>query len=346
MAKRVGILTGGGDAPGLNAVIRGITYPLIQNNYEVLGFHLGWKGVLENDYETLTIKKVFDIHRAGGTILGSSRTNVYKRENGVAIVKKNYKKLNLDALIAVGGDDTLGVAYKLSTEGLNVIGVPKTIDNDVNATDYTFGFDTAINRVMEMMDWLHTTTKAHRRVMVVEVMGRTAGWITLHGGIAGGAHFILIPEEPFDVDELAGKIKKAYKQNGYAVIAVAEGADDPKLRAHILHSAEKDEFGHSQLWSGIGIGKVLAKELRDRTGLETRAVVLGHLQRGGSPSAFDRVLGTRFGVKAAQLVLKEKYGYMVSLSGASIKNVSLKEAASNVRHVTKERYTTAKIFFG
>ncbi|MCK5223281.1 6-phosphofructokinase [Candidatus Calescamantes bacterium] len=346
MTKRIGILTGGGDAPGLNAVIRGVTYPLIQAGFEVIGFHLGWKGILEQDYEVLTLERVNDIHRQGGTILGSSRTNVYKRENGVELVKQAYKETGLQALIAVGGDDTLGVASKLSDDGLNVIGVPKTIDNDVNATDYTFGFDTAINRVMETLDWLHTTTKAHRRVMVVEIMGRTAGWITLHGGIAGGAHFILIPEMDFDIDDFAKEVQIAYKKNNYLIIAVAEGADDPKLRAHIMHSAEKDEFGHAQLWSGIGIGEVLAKEIGDRTGLETRAVVLGHLQRGGNPSAFDRVLGTRFGVKAAELVKEKNWGKMVALKGSTIGTSPLADAITTLKHVTEERYNDASIFFG
>ena len=344
--KRVGILTGGGDAPGLNAVIRGVTYPLIQQGYEVIGYHAGWKGILENDYEILTIDRVYDIHRQGGTILKSSRTNIYKRENGVQIVKDNFKKDKLHALIAVGGDDTLGVAYKLYKDGLNIVGVPKTIDNDVNATDYTFGFDTAINRVMETLDWLHTTTKSHGRVMVIEIMGRTAGWIALHGGMAGGAHFILIPEFPFDIDELAEDVKKAHEKHGYVIVAVAEGAEEPKLKAHIMHSAEKDEFGHTQLWSGIGVGKVLANELKDRTGLETRSTVLGHLQRGGMPSAFDRVLGTRFGVRAAHLVMEKKWGYMVSLQGSGIGYVKLEDAVSNLKHVTEDRYNTAKLFFG
>lgn len=344
--KRIGILTGGGDAPGLNAVIRGITYPLVQSGYEVIGYHAGWKGILENDYEILNIEKTTDIQRQGGTILKSSRTNVYKRENGVERVKANFKKDDLHALIAVGGDDTLGVAYKLYEDGLNIVGVPKTIDNDVNATDYTFGFDTSINRVMETLDWLHTTTKSHGRVMVVEIMGRTAGWIALHGGIAGGAHFILIPEFPFDIDELAKEVLKAHKKHGYVIIAVAEGAEEPKLKRHIMHSQEKDDFGHAQLWSGIGIGKVLANELKDRTNLETRSTVLGHLQRGGSPSAFDRVLGTRFGVKAAQLIFEEKWGYMVSLQGSGIGFVTLKDAVSQLKYVSEERYNTAKIFFG
>ncbi len=346
MGKRIGLLTGGGDAPGLNAVIRGAAYPLIRKGYEVLGFHLGWKGMLEKDFEVLTIEKIADIHRFGGTILGSSRTNVYKKENGVEIVKKNFKDIPIDALIAIGGDDTLGVAAKLFTDGVNVVGVPKTIDNDVNGTDYTFGFDTAINRVMETLDWLHTTTKAHRRVMVVEIMGRTAGWITLHGGIAGGAHLILIPEVPFDIDEVAAQVKEAHKKNGYCIVAVAEGAEEPKLKAHIMRSQEKDEFGHAQLWSGIGIGEVMARELNDRTGLETRALVLGHLQRGGNPSAFDRVLGTRFGVRAAECVMNEEWGKMVSLKGSDIGTVPLQDALAALKHVTNERYGTAKIFFG
>lgn len=344
--KIIGVLTGGGDAPGLNAVIRGIVYAGKQAGFKVYGFHEGWKGILEKDYTELKIKDVENIHTIGGTVLGSSRTNVYKRENGEEIVKKNFKDLGLHCLIATGGDDTLGVAEKLNKAGVNMIGVPKTIDNDVNATDYTFGFDTAINRVAETLSWLHTTTKSHRRVTIVEIMGRHAGWIALHGGIAGGAHFILIPEEKFDTDELCEAIEERHKNHLYTIVAVAEGAEDPKLQKHIMHTAEKDDFGHVQLGTGIGIAEVLKNEISDRTDLETRHLVLGHLQRGGRPSAFDIVLGTRFGVRAIELVEKKEFGKMVALRGNEIIAVDLKEGVGELKTVPKHRFDMAKLFFG
>ena len=346
MAKNIiGLLTGGGDAPALNAVIRGITYKGIEKGYKVFGFHSGWKGMLEKDYEELDIDRVKDIHREGGTILGSSRTNVYKIENGPEIVKKNIKDLSIFCLIAIGGDDTLGVAAKLHEDGIKVVGVPKTIDNDVSGTDYTFGFDTAINRVCETLDWLHTTTRSHHRVMVVEIMGRNSGWVALHGGIAGGAHFILIPEEPFDVDELCKKIKKQYARDGYTIVAVAEGAKDPKLSKHIMRAELKDDFGNVVFSKGIGIAMVLANEIEDRAGLETRHVVLGHLQRGGRPSAFDRVLGTRFGVKIIELIDRGEFGGMVSLKGTEMVSVPLERGVKEKKMVSPERYETAKVFF-
>ncbi|MCK4667999.1 6-phosphofructokinase [Candidatus Dependentiae bacterium] len=344
--KIIGILTGGGDAPGLNAVIRGIVYAGKQKGYKIYGFYEGWRGILDKNYEELNIKKVEGIHTRGGTILGSSRTNIYKRENGPETVKKNFKDLGLHALIAVGGEDTLGVANKLFKGGLNVVGVPKTIDNDVNATDYTFGFDTAINRVAETLSWLHTTTESHRRVMVVEVMGRHAGWITLHGGLAGGAHFILIPEEPFDTDELCKKILKRHKNHNYTIVAVAEGAEDPGLRRHIMHAAETDDFGHVQLGTGIGICEVLKNEIEDRTKLETRHLVLGHLQRGGRPSAFDIVLGTRYGVRVIDLIDEGGFGKMVALRESKIKFVELEEGVGELKTVPKKEYDLAKLFFG
>jgi 6-phosphofructokinase 1 len=344
--KIIGILTGGGDAPALNAVIRGITYKGIKSGFTIYGFHLGWKGMLEKDYEELTIEKVSDIHREGGTILGSSRTNVFKKERGPEIIEENIKELGLYCLVAIGGDDTLGVAAKLYEKGINVVGVPKTIDNDVEATDYTFGFDTAINRVCETLDWLHTTTKSHRRVMVVEIMGRHSGWITLHGGIAGGAHFILIPEEPFDTDQLCEQIKKRHETQLYTIVAVAEGAKDPKLDKHIMRAELRDEFGNVVFSKGIGIGMVLANEIGDRTGFETRHVVLGHLQRGGRPSAFDRVLGTRFGAKVIELIENQEFGKMVALKGTEILPVPLQDAINKRKQVPLPRFETAKIFFG
>lgn len=345
--KRIGILTGGGDAPGLNAVIRAVTVAAIDSGYEVIGFLRGWAGALKKEYRVLTKEDVNDIHRQGGTILFSSRTNVAKVENGFEILKKNLEELNVYCLIASGGEDTLGVAKQLHDAGGRVVGVPKTIDNDVNATDYTFGFDTAINRVMETLDWLHTTTKAHQRVMVVEIMGRQTGWIALHGGIAGGAHYIAIPEVPFDIEEIAELCKKRWERGEkYAIVAISEGAEDQKLTRKIQHSAEKDPFGHVQLGTGKGIGEVVADELEERTGIETRSIVLGHLQRGGDPSAFDRVLGTRLGVKVVEMIDREEFGMMAALHGGETVSVPLADAVGELKTVPIERYQVARQFFG
>jgi len=367
--KRIGILTGGGDAPGLNAVIRAVTVAAEGSGYEVVGFLRGWAGALEKEYCFLTnkntkdstkkvrgadgeereipVKSVNDIHRTGGTILFSSRTNVAKVPNGLDTVKKNLEELGIYCLIASGGEDTLGIAKKLHDAGGKVVGVPKTVDNDVNATDYTFGFDTAINRVMETLDWLHTTTKAHQRIMVVELMGRHAGWIALHGGIAGGAHYIGIPEVPFDTEEIAELCKKRWAQGEkYAIVAIAEGCEDPKLTKKVQHSAERDPFGHVQLGTGKGVGEVLADELEERTGIETRSIVLGHLQRGGNPSAFDRVLGTRLGVKVVAMIDKGEFGMMAAMQGGEMVSVLLADAIGELKTVPAQRYEVAKKFFG
>ncbi|MBD3278551.1 MAG: ATP-dependent 6-phosphofructokinase [Candidatus Aegiribacteria sp.] len=343
----IGLLTGGGDAPGLNAVIRGITVRARKNGHKVTGFLRGWKGAIENEYVELDLKRVGDIHMEGGTILLSSRTNPYKVENGIQSIEETYDEQDLDCLIAMGGEDTLGVANGLTKEGLNVIGVPKTIDNDLSATDFTFGFDTAINYVMKALDMLHTTARSHERVIVVEIMGRHAGWIALHGGMAGGAHVILTPEEEFDTDEVCRLLEKRYEEgNSYAIVAVAEGAIDQDLQRHVMHSAEKDAFGHVQLGTGIGIGEVLKNEIADRTDLETRHVILGHVQRGGSPTAFDRVLGTRLGVKAVEMAEQKEYGKMAALRGNSLIAVDLQEAVGTLKTVPKEQLETAKLFFG
>jgi ATP-dependent phosphofructokinase / diphosphate-dependent phosphofructokinase len=345
--KRIGILTGGGDAPGLNAVIRAVTTTALDSGYEVVGFERGWAGLLEKTYRILKKEDVADIHREGGTILFSSRTNVAKVPNGFETAKKNLEELEIYCLVAIGGEDTLGVARQLHDEGGRVVGAPKTIDNDVNATDYTFGFDTAINRAMEAMDRLHTTAKAHQRVMVVEIMGRHAGWMALHGGIAGGAHYIAIPESPFDIDEIAEICKARYAAgNKYAMVAIAEGAEDPKLLKAVQHSAEMDSFGHVQLGTGRGIGEVVAEEIEERTGLETRHSILGHLQRGGEPTAFDRVLGTRLGVKVTDLIDAGEFGKMAALCGGEIVGVPLADAVGELKTVPLPRYELAKRFFG
>ncbi|HID96059.1 MAG TPA: 6-phosphofructokinase [Candidatus Latescibacteria bacterium] len=345
--KKIGILTGGGDAPGLNAVIRGATVKGIKEGYEVIGFRLGWAGTLNKDYQPLTLSDVEDIHRQGGTILGSSRTNPAKLEDGLQKVKNNLEELDIYALIASGGEDTLGVANKLYGLGVRVVGVPKTIDNDLSATDYTFGFDTAINRVMEALDRLHTTAKSHQRVMVVEIMGRHSGWMALYGGIAGGAHMILLPEEEFDYQDVCDLIKRRYDEgNKYAIIAVAEGSVCPQLEKE-GQEAPRDDFGHVVFTKRKrGVAEILADKIEEVTGIETRQVVLGHLQRGGDPSAFDRVLATRLGVKAVEMIRDGEFGRMASIRGDQVVSVSLEEAVGRLKTVDEGRYELAKLFFG
>jgi len=332
MKKAVGILTGGGDAPGLNAVIWAVVKKGKEKGIEVIGIKDGWKGLIDKDSEVLTVDKVGDIYREGGTILGTSRTNPFKVEGGVDKVAENIKALGLHALIAVGGEDTLGVAQKLYQErGLPMVGVPKTIDNDLSATDYTFGFDTAINIITESLDRLHTTAKSHHRVMVVEIMGRHAGWMALYGGFSGGAHIIILPEEPFDLEEICQKIKERKAQGkDYTIVAVAEGAVPKEGQSFVTQAQGTDAFGHIRLG---GIAKALEKEIQKRTGIETRNVILGHLQRGGAPSAFDRILGVRLGMKAVDIVVEEKFGYMAALKGTEIIAVSLQEAVGKLKVV-------------
>jgi len=343
--ERVGILTGGGDCPGLNAVIRGVVRKAAQHNIKVVGIKNGWKGLITVDTMDLDLKTVDDIVSKGGTILGTSRTNPYKNKEDVKKVIDNYKKLKLDALVAIGGEDTLGVADKLVKEnaGVNVVGVPKTIDNDLNATDYTFGFDTAVNIAMEAMDRLHTTAESHHRVMVCEIMGRHAGWIAIHSGLAAGADVILIPEVPIDIDEVCEILKKSHASGKlFSIVAAAEGAEF-KVGQVITQKKELDAFGHCILG---GIGERLAEEIGKRTKFETRQAVLGHIQRGGAPTAFDRVLGTRFGYKAMELVLNKKFGYMASLAGTEIREVPIADAVGALKIVDKKFYEMAKVFFG
>lgn len=341
---KIGVLTGGGDCPGLNAVIRAVVRKSLNNNHEVIGIKNGWKGLLDAETEKLDINSITGILQKGGTILGTSRTNPYKKENGLEKTKENFKKLKLDALIVIGGEDTLGVAYKLTKDGLeNIVGVPKTIDNDLSATDYTFGFDTAINIVTECIDRLHTTAESHHRIIVVEVMGRHAGWIATEAGIAGGADIILIPEKPIDLEEIAFCLKKR-KERGrtYSIIVVSEGATFKKDYL-VLQEEQKDEFGHVRLG---GIGQILAEKIEKMTGFETRVTVLGHIQRGGSPTAFDRVLATRFGIKAVELVLSKKFGKMASLSGNKVIDVPLESAVAKLKTVDMELYEISREFFG
>lgn len=339
---RIGVLTGGGDCPGLNPVIRAIVRKSLNDQHEVLGFKNGWKGIIEGNTMPLDLTAISGILPKGGTILGTSRTNPYKKPEDVKKVIENFKKFKLDALIAIGGEDTLGVANKLCQDGQNVVGVPKTIDNDLNATDYTFGFDTAVNIAMECIDRLHTTAESHHRIMVAEVMGRHAGWIATHAGIAGGADVILIPEVPIDIEEVCAILKKRHSRGRtFSIVVVAEGAQ--MKQSDITKDQSLDEFGHVKLG---GIGDQLAKEIEKRTGYETRVSVLGHIQRGGSPTAFDRVLGTRFGVKAVELVEKKQFGQMVSLRGTDVIGVPLSLGVEKLKTVDMGLYDIAKVFFG
>lgn len=343
--EKVGVLTGGGDCPGLNAVIRAVVRRAFQKNIKVVGIKNGWKGLLDIDTLDLNLDSVSGILPKGGTILGTSRTNPYKKPEDVAKVIANYKKLGLDALIAIGGEDTLGVANKLVKEnkGVNVVGCPKTIDNDLSATDYTFGFDTAVNIATEAIDRLHTTAESHHRIMVVEVMGRHAGWIAIHSGIASGADVILIPEIKIDLDEVCEIIKKRHARGkSFSIVVVAEGAEF-KAGQVVTQEEQLDSFGHVRLG---GIGEKLAQEIEKRTKYETRVTVLGHIQRGGTPTAYDRFLATRFGIKAMDLVLEKKFGYMASLRGTEIVAEPIDKAVGTLKTVDAKLYEFAKIFFG
>ena len=342
--RRIAILTGGGDCPGLNPVIRGVVRKALKEGYEVIGFTGGWDGAVNKKYCILDRDVVSGILHTGGTILKTSRTNPYKEPENVKKIIDNCSDLNVDALIAIGGDDTLGVANKLwLEEKLPTVAIPKTIDNDLMGTDRTFGFDTAINIVMDAIDRLHTTAASHNRVMVVEVMGRHAGWIALEAGVAGGADFILVPEFEVDIDEVCKVIKKrAEEGRNFSIIVAAEGASIGHNEEYILKNQELDDFGHVQLG---GIGDKLANLIEKKTGFETRSTVLGHIQRGGSPTAFDRVLGTRFGVKAVELVLNKDFGKMVSLKGTEIVAIDINDAVSKTKLVNKELFDVAEIFF-
>lgn len=340
---RVGVLTGGGDCPGLNAVIRAVVRKGVQDyEYEFVGFRDGWRGPLENATTELGVEQVRGILPRGGTILGSSRTNPFKIEGGVEQIKANLASNGLDALVAIGGEDTLGVATKLHELGVKVVGVPKTIDNDLGATDFTFGFDTAVNIATEAIDRLHTTAESHHRIVVVEVMGRHAGWIALHSGLAGGANVILIPEIPFDMDRVTQLVQRRFQTNFSPIVVVSEGAV-PKGGGESLHSDELDSFGHVRLG---GVGDTIATELEKRTGKEARAVVLGHTQRGGTPTAFDRWLATRFGLHAIQAVHDGDFGQMVALRGTEIVRAPLTEATEKLKLVTPELYAETEVLFG
>src|SRR4051794_12267922 len=344
-AVRIGVLTGGGDCPGLNAVIRAIVRKGIdQHGHTIVGFHDGWRGPLEKAWGELTVESTRGILPRGGTILGTSRTNPFKRDDGPDVIAANLAELEIDGLIAIGGEDPLGAASRLFSEhGLPVLGVPKTIDNDLGGTDMTFGFDTALHVACEAIDRLHTTAESHNRVMVVEVMGRNAGWIALHSGLAGGADVILIPEIPVDIGEVCRLIDRRHHRGRYfSIVVVAEGAT-PKEGTMSVSTGELDESGHPRLG---GIGHQLEREIEQRTGFETRATVLGHAQRGGTPTAFDRVLATRLGLAAIDAVHDGGWGMMTALHGNEIALVSLSEAVAEVRRVPAQEYQRYGVLFG
>jgi 6-phosphofructokinase 1 len=340
---RLGVLTGGGDCPGLNAVIRAIVRKgVAEYGHEFVGYRDGWRGPLEGESRQLGVPEVRGILPRGGTILGSSRTNPIKVDGGVERIVSNLENDGVEGLIAIGGEDTLGVASRLHADGLKVVGVPKTIDNDLGATDYTFGFDTAVNIAMAAIDRLHTTAESHRRTLIVEVMGRHAGWIALHAGIAGGANVILVPELPFDLDRVCSYIERRFRQQYAPIVVVSEGAE-PKGGRPVARDAPTDAFGHVRLG---GIAQWLEGEIEGRTGQEARATVLGHVQRGGTPTAFDRVLATRFGLHAIDAAHAGAWGKMTALRATDIVLVDLAEATAELKLVPESLYSEAEVFFG
>src|ERR687885_152411 len=340
---RVGMLTGGGDCPGLNAVIRGVARRSFARGHEVVGVLEGWRGLVDGLFTPLGPREVSGLLPRGGTIIGTTRTNPYRLDGGVDRVLEHFRRANLDALVAIGGEDTLGVAARLYAEReFPVVGVPKTIDNDLSATDYTFGFDTAVAVATEAIDRLHTTAESHNRVMVVEVMGRHTGWIAVMSGIAGGADMILIPEEPVPVEEACEQLRHRHERGkDFSIVVVSEGYE----LDGVSDASDVEQFGHVRL-SERGVGASLAREIEARTGFETRVTVLGHVQRGGTPTPRDRVLATRYGLKAADLAHERRFGRMAALRGDSVVDVSLAEATAELKTVPPDWYAVARAFFG
>jgi ATP-dependent phosphofructokinase / diphosphate-dependent phosphofructokinase len=341
---RIGMLTGGGDCPGLNAVIRAVVRRgAADHEHEIIGYRHGWRGLLEGESVALTLDSVRGLLPRGGTVLGTSRTNPYQTDDGPARVKATLDRDGVDAVIAIGGEDTLGVAYKLGGDGVQVVGVPKTIDNDLSATDFTFGFHTAVQTATDAIDRLHTTAESHDRVMVVEVMGRHAGWIATYSGLAGGADIILVPETPFAIDEICDRIRHRHERGAnFSIVVVAEGAT-PVAGTMELQTGAVDEFGHVRLG---GIGSRLQTEIEERTGYEARMTQLGHLLRGGSPTAYDRVIATRFGVEAIDAAHERDFGVMVALRGTDVIRVSLESGVAQLKTVDQRLFDTAAVFFG
>ena len=344
VAKTVGMLTGGGDCPGLNAVIRAVVRSSDEAGWDAVAVLEGWRGLVEGRFQDLGVQEVSGILPRGGTIIGTSRTNPFKLDGGVEKVLQNFRDRELDALVAIGGEDTLGVALCLHEQDIPVVGVPKTIDNDLDGTDYTFGFQTAVQIVTDAIDRLHTTAESHNRVMVVEVMGRHAGWIATHAGIAGGADAILVPERPFDIDEVCAHLRRRHERGrSFSIVVVAEGATPLEGTLQTREGTATDAFGHARLG---GIGVMLEYEIEARTGFETRVTILGHVQRGGTPVAYDRVLATRFGVAAMNAVAAGRFGTMVALRGTEIVEVDLEEALREPKLLDPALYETAELFFG
>ncbi|MFD9869945.1 6-phosphofructokinase [Streptomyces niveus] len=340
---RVGVLTGGGDCPGLNAVIRSVVRKGVQEyGFDFVGLRDGWLGALRNEVLPLGVSGVRGILPRGGTILGSSRTNPFKHEDGVRRIQDTLAAHRIDALVVIGGEDTLGVAAELNRQGIRIVGVPKTIDNDVPGTDYTFGFDTAVGVATEAIDRLHTTAESHRRTLVVEVMGRHSGWIALHAGVAGGANVILVPERPFDIDQVCAWVKSRFEFNYAPIVVAAEGAV-PQEGQMILKDRSLDEYGHARL---SGVGEWLSQEISRRTGTDARTTVLGYIQRGGTPSAFDRWLATRFGLHAVDAVSDGDFGTMTALRGTDIVRVPLPDAGTGTKRVDPSLYDEFGVFFG
>jgi len=342
---RIALLTGGGDCPGLNAVIRGVVRRGVALGHEFVGFRYGWAGVLENDAIELDLRATAGLLPRGGTILGTSRTNPYAGgADGTARVLRTLEQTGVDALVPIGGEDTLGVAGRLASAGVGLVGVPKTIDNDLGATDFTFGFQTAVQIATDAIDRLHTTAESHNRVIVVEVMGRHAGWIATYAGLAGGADAILVPERPFDIDEVCAHLRARHDRGRtFSIVVVAEGATPKEGTMEVAKPVQTDAFGHARLG---GIAVSLEGEIERRTGFETRVTILGHVQRGGTPTAFDRVLASRFGVRAAEAVDAGEFGRMVALRGTRIELVPLEAALSEPKLLDPELYATAAVFFG
>jgi phosphofructokinase-like protein len=341
---RIGMLTGGGDCPGLNAVIRAVVRKgMGEYGHTVVGYRHGWRGLIEGQSTDLSLAQVRGLLTRGGTILGTSRTNPYKSDDGPGRALATLARDRVDALIAIGGEDTLGVALKFAGEGVHVVGVPKTIDNDLSATDFTFGFHTAVQTATDAIDRLQTTAESHDRVMVVEVMGRHAGWIATYSGMAGGADIILIPEEPFDIDELCNRLRHRHQRDAnFSIVVAAEGAT-PKEGTMELQTGKLDDFGHVRLG---GIGQRLAEEIEERTGFEARTTALGHLIRGGSPSAYDRVIATRFGVEAVDAAHEGDFGKMVALRGTDVVRVPIEDGVAELKTVDRRLFETAAVFFG
>jgi 6-phosphofructokinase 1 len=340
---RIGVLTGGGDCPGLNAAIRGVVKKALEIGWSVVGIHDGWAGLIEGRVEPMTEYSIAGILARGGTILGTSRTNPYKKEGDVQRCLENMKRFGLDGLVAIGGEDTLGVAEKFFKQGVKVVGVPKTIDNDLSGTDYTFGFDTAITIATDAIDRCKTTAEAHRRVMVVEVMGRHAGWIATFSGLAGGADVILIPEQPFDIEAVGAVVRKRQKRGKlFSLVVVAEGAH-PKEGTLVQQDEKLDAFGHVRLG---GIGNLVGSEIEKRTGIETRVTILGHIQRGGAPTPTDRIRATRLAVAAVEFAAEGRWGMMSGIHGNDIGAVPLHEATAKIKVVTPQFFKVAEVFFG